>query len=126
MIDVQIIEEKRYKLKRFIAIQHSFDGNTQNVHAHTLEINCTIKTDTAEMIDYRKVETLIQECLDKYENKYLNDFEAFKENATIERLGEVLCYEIDDALKEIGYGMDHFEIGETPLRVYVITDELRD
>ena len=52
--------------------------------------------------------------------------EEFEESATIERLGEVLCFEIDDALKGIGYEMDHFEIGETPLRVYVITDELRD
>ena len=123
---MQAVEEKRYKLKQFIAIQHSYDGNTENTHAHTLVIECSIRTDTHEMIDYYRVEKLIQGCLEKYENKYLNDMEEFRGNATIERLGEVLCFEIDDALKEIGYGMDHFEIGETPLRVYVITDELRD
>ena len=71
------------------------------------------------------VENVIGKCIAKYDNKYLNDLDEFKENATIERLGEVLCFEIDDALKDIGYEMDHFEIGETPLRVYVITDELR-
>ena len=123
---MQVIEEKRYKLKQFIAIQHSYDGNTENLHAHTLEINCSVKTETEDIIDYNKVEKLIRECLEKYENKYLNDLDEFKTNATIERLGEVLCYEIDNALKEISYEMDRFEIGETPLRVYVITDELRD
>ena len=34
--------------------------------------------------------------------------------------------DFDEQLKKIGYSMDRFEIGETPLRVYVITDELRD
>ncbi len=123
---MQVVEEKRYKLKQFLAIQHSFDGNTENIHAHTIAINCSIKTETEEIIDYKKVENVIQKCIDKYENKYLNDLQEFKENATIERLGEVLCFEIDEALKETGYEMDRFEIGETPLRVYVITDELRD
>lgn len=122
---MSIVEQKKYRIKSFIAIQHSFDGNTEHLHAHTVEINCSIKTDL-NMIDYRLVENTIQSCLDKYENKYLNDMEEFKESATIERLGEVLCYEIDNKLKPIGYEMDRFEIGETPLRLYVITDELRD
>ena len=121
-----VLELKRYKLKFYIAIQHSFDGNTDNLHAHTIVIECSVKTEGVEHIDYQQVEATIQGCIDKYDNKYLNDMEGFETSATIERLGEVLCFEIDDALKEIGYEMDHFEIGETPLRVYVITDELRD
>lgn len=123
---MQAIEEKRYKLKQFLAIQHSYDGNKDNLHAHTIAINCSMKTETEDIIDYKKVEKIIHSCIEKYENKYLNDLEEFKDNATIERLGEVLCFEIDDAIKEIGYEMDRFEIGETPLRVYVITNELRD
>ena len=123
---MQVVEEKRYKLKQFLAIQHSFDGNTENIHAHTIAINCSIKAYTEDIIDYRKVENVIKKCIDKYENKYLNDLPEFKDSATIEKLGEVLCFEIDDELKKTGYEMDRFEIGETPLRVYVITDELRD
>ena len=121
-----VLEIKRYRLKFFIAIQHSFDGNTEHIHAHTIVIECSIKSDLYDIIDYKLVESTIQECISKYDNKYLNDMEEFEESATIERLGEDLCFEIDDALKGIGYEMDHFEIGETPLRVYVITDELRD
>ena len=121
-----VLELKRYRLKSFIAIQHSFDGNTANVHAHTIVIECSIKTDQHEIIDYRLVEDTIKSCIDKYDNQYLNDMKGFETSATIERLGEILCFEIDDALKDIGYEMDHFEIGETPLRIYVITDELRD
>ena len=121
-----IAEHKKYKLKSFIAIKHSFDGDLSHIHAHTIEISCSINSETNDIIDYKTVENTIQECLDKYENRYLNDMEEFAKSATIERLGEVLCFEIDSELKKIGYYMDRFEIGETPLRVYVITDELRD
>lgn len=117
--------EKLYRLKQFIAILHSFDGDRQKSHAHTLEINCTVKTD-APIIDYRLVESNIKRCLDKYENKYLNDFDSMKEDATIENFGTVLCGEIDTVLNKINYHMTRFEIGETPLRIYTITDELRD
>ena len=116
---------KSYKLKSFVAIQHSFDGNKDNSHVHTVEINCTIKT-LEDIIDYRMTEGLIADCISKYENKYLNDLDSFREDATIEHFGEVLCGEIDEELSENGYSMNRFEIGETPLRVYVITDELRD
>ena len=117
--------EKSYKLKSFVAIQHSFDGNEANRHVHTIEINCTIKT-SEDIIDYRLTESLIAGCISRYENKYLNDLEDFKGDATIEHFGEVLCAEMDQVLDENGYSMNRFEIGETPLRVYVITDELRD
>ena len=123
---MSVLELKRYRLKFFIAIKHSFDGKPENLHAHTIVINCSIKTENEEIIDFKQVESLIQSCIDKYDNKYLNDLEGFEETATIEHLGEILCFEIDEALKGIGYEMDRFEIGETPLRVYVITDELRD
>jgi 6-pyruvoyl tetrahydropterin synthase-like protein len=118
-------KEKSYKLKSFVAIQHSFDGKKENSHVHTVEINCTIKT-MEDIIDYKMAEGLIESCIHKYENKYLNDFDDFREDATIEHFGEVLCGEIDDELSQNGYSMNRFEIGETPLRVYVITDELRD
>ena len=117
--------EKSYKLRSFVAIQHSFDGNKDNKHVHTIEIDCTVKT-TEEIIDYRMTEGIIADCISKYENQYLNGFEEFYDDATIEHFGEVICYEIDEALSENGYRMTRFEIGETPLRVYVITDELRD
>ncbi len=117
--------EKSYKLRTFVAIMHSFDGNEDNKHVHTIEINCTVKT-TEDIIDYRMTEGILSDCVSKYENQYLNDFDEFSEDATIEHFGEVICYEIDEALSNNGYRMTRFEIGETPLRVYVITDELRD
>ncbi len=79
-----------------------------------------------EIIDYKHVEKLIRQCIEKYENKYLNDFDSMRDNSTIEHFGEVLCSEIDEVLIKGGYKMTRFEIGETPLRVYAITDELRD
>ncbi len=118
-------QEKSYRLKSFVAIQHSFDGNEEHRHVHTIEINCTVKT-KEEIIDYKHVERLIRGCIEKYENKYLNSFDSMRNNSTIEHFGEVLCGEIDEVLVKDGYKMTRFEIGETPLRVYAITDELRD
>ena len=117
--------ERKYILKSFLFIRHSFDGSREHEHAHSIEVNCTIKTDVHDMIDYDMVESTIKRSFDRYDNHYLNDIDSLKENATIEHLGEVLCKEIDGNLYQLGYQMVRFEIGETPLRVYVITDELR-
>ncbi len=119
-------DQKKYTLRSFISIRHSFDGNIKHEHAHTVEISCTVKTATEDMIDYFAVEKTIKSVFDRYEGKYLNDITEFCTDATIEHLGEVLCRDIDNTLLPMGYAMDRFEIGETPLRVYVITDELRN
>lgn len=115
---------RRYKLSRLFEISHSIDGDLTKAHDHTLCISMVITTNGD--IDFREAEGIIIKELSIYDRKYLNDMDRFKRNATVERLGEAICYSLDKSFKDLGYDMIRFEIGETPLRVYVITDELRD
>ena len=120
------MRQRWYKLKRFLGISHSFSGDRAAMHNHTLCIECTVKLVGDDIIEYDKIEGIIDDCLAQYENNYINDIVGFEENASIEHFGEILCYELDDKIKPYGYEMCRFEIGETPLRLYVITDELRE
>ncbi len=117
---------RTYRLKAYFHIKHSFSGDIKKAHPHTLTVTCTVVSSTAEMIQYKTIEATLKKCLDKYDHHYLNEIEGLKSDSTIEHLGEQLCYEIDGALNAFGYRMIRFEIAETPLRAYIITDELRD
>ncbi len=119
-------QHRTYKIKAYFYIKHSFDGDIKKAHPHTLTITCTVVSSNMEMIEYNTIETAIHQCLEKYDHHYLNEIEDLKSNATIEHLGEQLCYEIDATLHTVGYNVIRFEIEETPVRAYIITDELRD
>ena len=121
------MSQKRYKLTRLIEIQHSFSGDRQKSHAHTLSVCCTVVLpEDDEIMDYSEAEAVLDKCFKRYEGQYLNNFVELNGNASVEHFGEVLCYDIDAKLKELGYDLVRFEIGETPMRIYVITDELRE
>ena len=52
---------------------------------------------------------------------YLNDKPGFENDTSIERLGDMIFYDIDEAFKNIAIDMEKLEIGETPLRTYILT-----
>ena len=124
-MDTAINDKREYVLHYFLEIKHSFDGDYAKAHDHTIEIKCKIGVRHEDLLQFGQIEDVAKKVIDRYDQKYLNRLPGFKDDSTIERLGEVLCYEIDDEIKKFGYEMTRFEIGETPLRVYVITDELR-
>ena len=64
-----------------------------------------------------------KEVLDIYRNKFLNEFEEFGNNTTIENVGEVLFKKLYPLFKEKHRDIIRFEISETPLRVYAIVTE---
>ncbi len=77
-----------------------------------------------DVMDYNKVERQLLDCLTPYQESYLNDMEVFAGDTTIENVGEVICREINDRAMQMGINLYRFEIAETPLRSYVITDKL--
>ena len=111
----------------FLEMSHSFDGDRKKEHNHTLEILCFVELDTSggfDVMDYNKVERQLLDCLAPYQESYLNDMEVFAGDTTIENVGEVICREINDRAMQMGINLYRFEIAETPLRSYVITDKL--
>ena len=77
-----------------------------------------------DVMNYNKVEKQLLKCLEPYQESYLNDMEVFAGDTTIENVGEVICREINERAMEMGINLYRFEIAETPLRSYVITDIL--
>jgi len=109
--------------KECITISHSNDYNRDNAHYHTVEVATFVKYHDLEL-DVTKVEDIkkiIDSCFEPYYEKYLNDMEGFEEEVTIEHLGEQLFWELNRALEYEEMFVERLEIGETPLRTYIIT-----
>ena len=77
-----------------------------------------------DVMNYSKVERTLLDCMEPYQESYLNDMEVFAGDTTIENVGEVICREINERAREMGINLYRFEIAETPLRSYIITDKL--
>ena len=111
----------------FLEMSHSFDGDRKKEHNHTLEILCFVELDVSrgfDVMNYNTVERRLRDCLEPYQESYLNDMAVFAGDTTIENVGEVVCREINERALEMGINLYRFEIAETPLRSYVITDIL--
>lgn len=120
------VELREYRMSFFLEIRHSFDGSVERMHDHTVEIRCKITIRQQDIVQFDDVEAVVERCVGRYDKQILNNLPQLSGDSTIEHLGEVMCYEIDDEIRKFGYEMNRFEISETPLRTYIITDELRD
>jgi len=114
---------KTYCFRRCISISHSNDNDKDHAHIHTVEVSAYVKymETQSEVIRFKEVENLLDDSLAPYQRGYLNDMEGLEENVSIEHLGEVLFFRLDEALHENGLFIEKFEISETPLRTYIIT-----
>lgn len=113
---------KTYCIRRCISICHSNSGDKAHKHIHTIEIAAYIKNMEGQfqVIRFEEIENMLDSGLALYQNEYLNDMKGFEENVSIEHLGEILFYRLDEVLNDKGLFMEKFEISETPLRTYII------
>ena len=109
--------------KECIAICHSNDYARENAHFHTVEVAAFVKYHDPES-DLQKVDDvkkIIDLCFAPYQEAYLNDMEGFEEQVTIEHLCETLFYRLNQMLTDEDMFLEKLEIGETPLRTYIVT-----
>ncbi len=109
--------------KDCIAICHSNDYNRENAHFHTVEVAAYVKYHDPES-DLKIVEdakNIIDLCYKPFEQAYLNGMEGFEKEVSIEYLGEVLFYKLNQVLDDSDMFLEKLEIGETPLRTYIVT-----
>ncbi len=104
-------------------MQHSFDGLIEHKHHHVIEIEMIIRSDDSDFVEFKQLEEIVYGTLKPYQNQYLNEFDEFKGNTTIENIGEVLFKKFDIVLNKEKLIICRFEISETPLRVYAIVAE---
>lgn len=114
---------KYYRLKYRLTIRHSADNNIDHEHSHVLEIEAYTFPMMENFQEFNNIEKHVDDCLSRYQNKYLNDLPEFQKDASLENTGEVLFPLLRAQLKENGWDLRRFEISETPLRVYIITQD---
>ncbi len=114
---------RTYCFRTCISISHSNDYNRENAHIHTVEVAAYVKYKEmqSDVVKFDESEVVMDSCLEKYRECYLNDMPGFEDNVSIEYLGETLFYEMDKVLDKHHMRMERFEISETPLRTYIIT-----
>lgn len=95
---------------RFNAEHDTSSSETnENSHLHTFQLLCRIKQDT---IDCRQMECELNDILSQYKGIHLN--KKMKRLPTIENIGEMLFYEIQDRINGI---LLFLEISDKPTQV---------
>lgn len=112
-----------YKLKYRISITHSADNNEEHKHNHVLEGEIFAKPAGDDFIEFSSMEDMVNETLNIYQNKYLNELEEFHGDANIENIGEIFWKRLDIVFEHNGWNLIRLEIGENPLRVYAVSKE---
>lgn len=114
----------QYKFNFYLNASHAIyiNGALGESHPHTWEIVLkAVKSQKGFML-FQEVEKKIEEFLNPFQNKFLNDFEDFKEmNPTLENLTAYILEQLDKILEPVGWIVFYIEISETPTRSYIIS-----
>ena len=114
---------QQYKFKFYLNARHAIyiNGRLGDVHPHTWEIILHVTKLKSGFIKFGEVEKQIEEFVDSYQSKTLNDVEPFdKINPTLENCARYFKDRIQVILNANGWVLLMLEISETPARTYVL------
>ncbi len=114
----------QYKFNFYLNASHAIyiNGALGDSHPHTWEIVIKIIKSQKEFIMFNEVEKKIEEFLNQFQNKFINDFQPFDTtNPTLENITAYLLERLDGILVPLGWVIFYIEIGETPTRSYIIS-----
>lgn len=114
----------QYCFTNVISIRHSADNNIEHAHYHSLEITTYIRVHMNQFEKFDDIEECGEAFVAHYQDKYLNDCEEFGGDTRIEHVGDVLFEILSAKWQEQGVLVERFEIGENPLRKYIITHKI--
>ncbi len=115
---------KQYKYKFYLNMNHSVEmGGTRGaIHSHTWEISMGISMKDDGFVRFSDIEKRINEMLDVYQDKYLNEIPPFdKMNPTLENMCDYLFELISNEIRKSGWILLIMEMSETPSRVYQVS-----
>lgn len=114
----------QYKYKFYLNASHYIKIKNSNgeIHSHCFEIAIDIaSTKNSDFTKFNDIEFRIEELLDAYQDKLLNEIPPFNAiNPTIENICEYFKCIIASNLAEIGWVILTIEMSETPSRAYII------
>ena len=110
-----------YCFHYLLTMTHSTDNIKEHIHSHTLEITVYISGGLTENEEFSKSERHAGDVLKQYENRYFNEIADFGGDASVVNVGEVFFRKLTTVLGSLGIELKRLEIGENPLRQYVIS-----
>ena len=100
------------------------DGMEGQLHPHTWEFTFLVIKEKSDFMQFHVFEQAIEEYLDKYQGKVLNEVEPFDTIVpTLENVTDYFSEDIRKILKENGGELVSLESSETPTRSYIINYE---
>lgn len=115
-----------YKFKFYLNSKHSvtFNDKASSIHPHTWEIVVLFQSHESETINFTSFENELEQYFLKYEGKYLNDIDYFKNlNPTMENIGKLFYKDINELVTNIELDFIRIEISENPTRTYILEEE---
>ncbi|MBQ9865386.1 MAG: 6-carboxytetrahydropterin synthase [Lachnospiraceae bacterium] len=110
-----------YCFHYLLPMTHSTDNIKEHIHSHTLEITVYISGIDSEHESFSRSERYAGDVLKQYENRYFNEMPEFCGDTSVENVGEVFFKKLTGVLMSSGIELKRLEIGENPLRQYVIS-----
>ena len=121
------MRQREYQFIFFLNIKHSFYSETElgKKHSHTWELEVSMHPMGNELVRFREAEQVIQDYLERFQDKYLNMIKPFDcLNPSIENFLDHVAGDIDRRMREKEWEIRELRISENPTRTYAI-DRLR-
>lgn len=104
-------------------MSHSVTGSIEDAHSHVIEIEFLIRAEKEDFLSFSSMDRLLQDNLSRYQNKYLNEFDEFDGQVTMEGICETLYKTMEGKFADAGWLIMRLSVSETPLRTYSIVAE---
>lgn len=114
---------RQYRMNFYLNATHFIyiDGQKGMEHPHTWELTVHLLCTKAQFVAFHKVETTIDNYLEKYQDKCLNEVSPFQKiNPTLENCCHEFMHNIEGTAKELGFVLLEMELRESPSRTYII------
>ena len=114
---------KQYKFKFYLNMNHYIinNGKPGEVHPHTWELVISVISDRSEMTPFYLVERKIDQLMEQYQDKLLNECTPFDSMVpTVENAAGYFFRLIQDEIMKEGWILLMLELSETPTRSYII------
>lgn len=109
-----------YCIRFSVAIRHGHSMDREKAHRHSIELSAYVEKDTDDFEQFREIERCVNAYFAQYQDQFLNAMPEFRGDASLENMGEVFFAGLTAALRDSNLTLKRLEVGETPLRTYII------
>lgn len=114
---------REYRIKAYLNARHFIyiNGNQGSVHPHTWEFILYMRFPNNEFIEFTDFEKAINNYLEKFQNKVINNIEPFDTIIpTLENITDSLSSDFFNIITDMNGLLIKIEASETPTRTYIV------